>query len=268
MLVASDLDGTLLGPDGQMSARTIAAIEAATSAGITVAAATGRSWRSALERIAPAPIRYAICSNGGLVYDTHEDQVIEHRPFSGRLALSVVAAVREAHPGAGCGWETAEGFDFDAAFVAACGTVSEVGMGTPVGAITDSTDVTKVFVTIPGLESAALQAAVRNVLPAGAQASASAERFVEATAPGVDKGATVAWLADHLGFGAEAVTAIGDQLNDVSMLTWAGCGVAMGNAHENTLNIADQVTESNARDGAALVIEQLTAASPSHQPPS
>jgi len=259
MLVASDLDGTLLGPDGQLSTRTIAAVEAATAAGITVAAATGRSWRSALERIDAAPIRYVICSNGGLVYDRHVGGVVHHRPFDGPLAISVVDAVRGAHPHAGCGWETADGFDFDERFLAECPTVDEVGMGEPVGQITVGTDVTKVFVCIPGLESADLQAAVRQVLPAGAQASASAQRFVEATAPGVDKGSTVAWLTDHLGLRAGDVTAIGDQLNDVSMLTWAGQGVAMGNGHDNTKAIADWITASNSDDGAAQVIEALTA---------
>lgn len=259
MLVASDLDGTLLGPDGRLSKRTIAAVEAATDAGITVAAATGRSWRSALDRIAPAPIRYVVCSNGGLVYDTHVGDVVHHRPFAGALALSVVEAVRLAHPGAGCGWETAHGFDFDEAFLAECPTVDEVGMGEPVGPIGADTDVTKVFVCIPGFESARLQDAVRAVLPSGAQASASAMRFVEATAPGVDKGSTVAWLAAHLGVAQPDVMAMGDQLNDVSMLTWAGRSVAMGNAHEHTMATADHVTLTNAEDGAAIAIEDLTA---------
>jgi Cof subfamily protein (haloacid dehalogenase superfamily) len=57
----------------------------------------------------------------------------------------------------------------------------------------------------------------------------SHERFGELTAPGISKGIALAHLATHLGIPQERTVAIGDQENDLSMLHWAGLGLAMGN---------------------------------------
>ncbi len=73
--------------------------------------------------------------------------------------------------------------------------------------------------------------AVRPLLPPDLEVSSSGASFVEVTAPGVDKGAALARLADRLGLGAEHVVAFGDQHNDLAMLAWAGRGYAMANAH-------------------------------------
>ena len=53
------------------------------------------------------------------------------------------------------------------------------------------------------------------------------------------------------------MVAFGDGLNDHEMLTWAGHGVAMGNADDATKAIADEVTASNDDDGVASVVERL-----------
>jgi len=48
-------------------------------------------------------------------------------------------------------------------------------------------------------------------------------------------------------------------LNDISMLEWAGRGIAVANAHAEVLAVADEVTASNDEDGVALVLEELLA---------
>jgi hydroxymethylpyrimidine pyrophosphatase-like HAD family hydrolase len=73
------------------------------------------------------------------------------------------------------------------------------------------------------------------------------------TAAGVNKATAVA----ELGVPPEAVIAFGDYPNDIPLLTWAGRGVAMGNAHADVLAIADEVTATNDEDGVALVLERL-----------
>jgi hydroxymethylpyrimidine pyrophosphatase-like HAD family hydrolase len=45
--------------------------------------------------------------------------------------------------------------------------------------------------------------------------------------------------------------------NDIPMLTWAGRGIAVANAHPDVLAIADEVTASNDDDGVAVVIEEV-----------
>jgi hydroxymethylpyrimidine pyrophosphatase-like HAD family hydrolase len=51
--------------------------------------------------------------------------------------------------------------------------------------------------------------------------------------------------------------AFGDNLNDHSMLQWAGLGVAMANADRTTQAVADEITVSNDDDGVAVVLERL-----------
>jgi hydroxymethylpyrimidine pyrophosphatase-like HAD family hydrolase len=55
---------------------------------------------------------------------------------------------------------------------------------------------------------------------------------------------------------ADDVVAFGDMPNDVPMLRWAGLGVAMGNAHPDAIEAADEVTATNADDGVARVLER------------
>jgi hydroxymethylpyrimidine pyrophosphatase-like HAD family hydrolase len=66
----------------------------------------------------------------------------------------------------------------------------------------------------------------------------------------------VAELARPLGVAAEDVVAFGDMPNDVPMILWAGLGVAMGNAHPEVIEAADEVTTPNSDDGLARVLER------------
>jgi hypothetical protein len=81
--------------------------------------------------------------------------------------------------------------------------------------------------------------------------------FVEVLAPTVSKGRALAFLAERFGVPRAEVIAIGDSGNDVSMLRWAGLGVAMGNAFPAALAAADWVAPSVEEDGAAVVIEKF-----------
>ena len=64
-------------------------------------------------------------------------------------------------------------------------------------------------------------------------------------------------VCERLGIAAEEVIAIGDNHNDIAMVTWAGRGIAMGNAHPALLAVVDEQTESNVEDGVAQVLETL-----------
>jgi Cof subfamily protein (haloacid dehalogenase superfamily) len=85
------------------------------------------------------------------------------------------------------------------------------------------------------------------------------DRLIEATGPDASKGDALARLAAHLGAsqsGTMAVMAVGDQDNDVSMIAWAGLGVAMGNASPEAKAVADVIAPSLEADGAAWAIER------------
>ena len=71
----------------------------------------------------------------------------------------------------------------------------------------------------------------------------------------MDKGRSLARLAELLGLTADEVMAFGDGQNDVSMIEAAGTGVAMQNGCPEALRAADIVAPSNLEDGVAQVIE-------------
>ncbi len=72
-----------------------------------------------------------------------------------------------------------------------------------------------------------------------------------------DKGAGLRWLCSHLDLDADDVIAVGDELNDLTMLEWAGRGVAVENADARVRAAADDVIGSHLADGVAIFLEQL-----------
>ena len=85
----------------------------------------------------------------------------------------------------------------------------------------------------------------------------TADFYFEFMAPGIDKGRALAGALPKLGIDASEVIAFGDGQNDVSMLRWAGTGVAMGNAVDEAKAAADMVTASNNEDGIALALAEF-----------
>ena len=71
------------------------------------------------------------------------------------------------------------------------------------------------------------------------------------------KGSGLQFLAEHLGFSAEHVVAFGDGENDIELLEWAGFGIAVANAHERLIQIADWVCPPVTEEGVAQVIEAM-----------
>ncbi|HEY5586778.1 MAG TPA: Cof-type HAD-IIB family hydrolase [Ruminiclostridium sp.] len=74
---------------------------------------------------------------------------------------------------------------------------------------------------------------------------------------GVSKGAALKRLSELLGISAEEMIAIGDNENDISMLEYAGLGVAMDNGEDCAKGAAQYVTAANNQDGVAQAIEKF-----------
>ena len=88
-------------------------------------------------------------------------------------------------------------------------------------------------------------------------ATSSGINFAEVTPEGADKGAALSRLCAQLEIVPEEVIAFGDNLNDLTMLEWAGRGIAMGNALDEVKEIADEVTSTNVEFGVARILEEL-----------
>lgn len=87
----------------------------------------------------------------------------------------------------------------------------------------------------------------------------SAPFYIEVVPKGIDKGASIAKLAQLHGVDASEIIAFGDERNDLTMLEYVGHGVAMGNALDEVKAIANEVTDTNDEDGVAKTLERILA---------
>lgn len=81
--------------------------------------------------------------------------------------------------------------------------------------------------------------------------------FLELVPKGIDKAQSLAVLLEKIGGTKEEMIAVGDGFNDLSMIQYAGLGVAMANAQEPVRQAADYITLSNEEDGVAAVVEKF-----------
>lgn len=260
-LVVSDLDGTLFGPDHRLSPRTCAAIAGAAERGVRFVAATGRSHRTALPRLVPAPAIEAICaSNGSATWHVADGRFTTTRCIDNDTLPKVMEILRHSFPTMAFGWESAEGFGWDPAWL-------ERRHHSPELAAPDwrpgpldpdrHRDLFKIMAWDGDLKQAELAAVVAEQMPPDVVCTTSGADFVEITGDGVDKASAAAAWCEAAGIEADEVVAFGDQHNDLSMLAWAGHGVAMGNAHIDVRSVADEVIGTNAEDAVAAYLEAI-----------
>jgi Cof subfamily protein (haloacid dehalogenase superfamily) len=258
-LLASDLDGTLVGPSGDLSPRTRTMLGTLDAAGIPVVFVTGRPPRW-LERVAEGRAGVAICANGALVVDLRTLGVLEATTFDPDIVLDVATRLRAVLPSAAFGLETLDGFAMESSYTrrydvgpARIGVLEDLVRGGP--------DVIKVLLRVPGARSDDLLATARPVLAGVATPTHSnaADGMLEIGAPGVSKAAALARVAEHLGIRAAEVAAFGDMPNDVEMLRWAGLSYAMTGGHPEAIAAAKGVAPRCEEDGVAQVVEFLLA---------
>lgn len=84
----------------------------------------------------------------------------------------------------------------------------------------------------------------------------SGDFFIDLMHKDASKGAALQKLAEKRGIPAENVMAIGNYYNDLTMLTFAGLGVAMDNSPQEVKDAADAVTASNNEEGVKLALEK------------
>jgi len=262
-LVATDLDGTLLGADGHVSARTREVLRAVEAAGVPVVFVTGRPLRWAEEVFDDVGDHgLAIVSNGALVWDVAADRARLERPVPAEVVLAVTTALREACPGTAYALETPAGIALEPVFVERFEVPDGVRRG-PVADLLAAGDgpVLKLLARHEEIEAEAFWAIAREALGEQVEVTwSSTSALLEISAAGVTKATTLAMLCAELGVAAEDVVAFGDMPNDLPMLTWAGRSWAMAGAHPTVLAAADQVAPDHDDDGVARVLAELVPA--------
>jgi Cof subfamily protein (haloacid dehalogenase superfamily) len=261
-LIATDLDGTLLGADGALSPRSARALQAAAAAGIVVVFATGRPPMIAGREVdaAGSGVHYGVMANGTIVCTLPEVEVLHSVSFSAAVARDAVRTLRLHDPAIGIGLATDRGFTAEHGFHermpvhAGNAEVDDALVGHD-----DAVDAIKLLAFHPTRTAHELMAELPLVLGPTLTVNHMGAEAVEIAPAGADKGVGLQWLCRHLDIDADDVWVFGDEINDLPMFSVAGHRVAVQNAHATVRDAADEVTASNADDGVALVIERLLA---------
>lgn len=260
-LLALDLDGTLLRGDGSLSAGTLGALRAAQARGLTLLFVTTRPPRRVrLVSGAGELCGLAICGNGSLLYDLKSDTLLHQERLCSEHAALLVESLRTAIPDVAFAVEVGLRYGCDANY----GILAEHARDRvdPLMRRADALElcregVSKLIVQQFDWPLPELLQMTRVFASSRAAVFLSGSQCVEVVAPGVGKASALQRYCAARGIAASEVIAFGDMPHDLPMLRWAGCGIAVANAHPEVLAAADLVTRSNDADGVALALERL-----------
>ena len=264
-----DIDGTLVSKHDHVAPSVRRAVQSAREAGCEVVLCTGRT-RHRTYTIAEqlgSPAGYAITSNGGVLanLDTHE--ILYRHLLPVEVALEVIRTVREAGADPFV-YEDSDSLHTEGARVLyhPDTIVSHYILNDPryrpYAGLLNTLPFCPVSISAYGHPNKIRPIAERlrvkladsvSVIESGTEFDWGVEFYV----PGVSKQLGAATLMARLGLKQEEAMAVGDHHNDLELLAWAGCGVAMGNAQPEVLAIADWITASVHDHGVAKAIERF-----------
>ncbi|MBO5389286.1 MAG: HAD family phosphatase [Lachnospiraceae bacterium] len=118
-------------------------------------------------------------------------------------------------------------------------------------------DMTKCLLTAEPAKAEVCEKELAELLSPGLNVFRSEPYFIEITTKGVDKAESVDKLVKAIGMKQEDTICCGDGFNDLTMVQYAGVGVAMGNAQQVVKDNADYITASCDEDGIVQVIKEF-----------
>lgn len=255
-LIAIDLDGTLLNENNQIPQRVKHAIHKAMAKGAYVVLSTGRTRKGAIRFYEELGLdTLLIISGGAEVFEPVSGHMVFSRPVDPVLVKELLhyaydngihaqvyidgeLVYRERNKYSDA-YEVPYGFS---------GIVIE-------DILTRDFITPKVlFVTEPE-NVARIQKETAKLFPM-LKSMNSYPSYVEFASPEISKGEALKFVAEHYHISREEIIAIGDTQIDISMIDYAGLGVAVANAVPEALSAADIVCRSNEDGGVADVIEQ------------
>jgi Cof subfamily protein (haloacid dehalogenase superfamily) len=255
-LLGLDVDGTLLRHDKTIHVDDRAAIRRARDAGISVVLATGRlvgTTMAIAEQVGLDGLM--VCADGTLVVDAKTHHVVERRSFSLAHARHATQLAREHGLGTFVLHDDAIHFDERAAMHAhyASGWTPHLTQHPTLEECCVTADVLGIISFGPQLQVEATREKLGDEAGAATLTfGAMVDHVLKLTPIGIDKATGLAAVAAHLGLAREQVAAVGDWLNDVPMLKWAGRSYAMGQAVEEVRRSAQIVLKATAREGGGI----------------
>jgi len=266
-MVVIDIDGTLLNPEGKISVRTLAAVQAAQQAGIVVTLATARRYCNTVQIARELGLQCSVIVYDGAMIVGYPHATILHTHSLQKLVAqqAVELLLRHhiqpvVHPNTGLqeeiwtGPQNGDNLWLEAYFSVYAEQVHRMtydmlctGDDDPLRVVAFDTEE-----AILGLapELIALDCSWTTI-NRGTYGCAE----IAFMNPLCSKASGVAVLAQHLDIPLQQVMALGDNNNDIAMLRSVGLGVAMGQASATVKAAAQAITASNAEDGAARAIE-------------
>lgn len=263
-LIALDLDGTLLLPDGTVSPKVAETLTIARSKGIKLVLCSGRPLPGVLPLLEELDLEnegdHVITYNGALVQQTNDGKILAHHTMDHDDFLEVESLSQKL--GIHCHAVNDQGVyttNKDISYY----SVRESFLTTvplryrTVEEMDPSILISKMMFVEP---KEILEEAIAQIPSAFAEKYTllrSEDFFLEVLNKSASKGQALRDLAAILEIPREEVMAIGDNGNDLDMLEFAGMGVAMGNASFEAKEASDYVTDSNVHDGVATAIEKF-----------
>ncbi|GFH40761.1 Cof-type HAD-IIB family hydrolase [Lactococcus insecticola] len=284
-LIATDMDGTLLNDEMELSAENITAIKQAQNAGMTVIVATGRSVEEARPILQDAGINVPIItSNGAQIFD--KDGKNTFTVGLDTVKLKTAMAILRQHEiyfelftdkggytenkadrlASVAHWlkSTSPDLTEDEALVIAKSHMATL----PIKAAENFDEIVarqaagdlsvlKIFAMAQiGDKNLARARQELDKLP-GLAVTSSGSNNIEINHIDAQKGKSLEKVADRLGISLSDVAALGDNFNDISMLERVGASIAMANAEPAVKKIAKYQTLKNTENGVAHAIDKL-----------
>lgn len=259
-LLALDLDGTSLRPDGTLSPEVIRAVLDANAAGVMVVIATARPPRSvrtfydSLQLNTPQ-----ISYNGALIVHPPSGMELSHTPLAGTIARRAVALARHLDPETVIDLEINDRWitdRVDERFTTA--TAKQFGAD-EVGPLKPwlTQPVTKLMISQTPERLRPIHDALLARFRRRMDIHITDADRIQLVARGVDKAWAISDVARRFAISPERVMAVGDAPNDAAMLNWAGLGVVVRNAWPEARAAADAEVAANEHDGVAEAIDRF-----------
>ncbi len=263
------MDGTLLNKDKEIPLENIEAVKLAKEAGVYFVIATGRHDSMIKAYLDDLHIEMPVIScNGGMVREPFSDKVFALHPLSSEQTLDII----EAAKGVGADYHLychnlIYGEQVSGKISYYAERNRQLSERDQIRLLTDpdyqgfiegtNEEIFKVLVLCDDPEK--LAAAGDEIhRRTGIRATQSDKNLIDVMQSGITKAGAMAELCKGLGIKQEETAAIGDQLNDLQMIKWAGVGVAMANAVDEIKAASQLVTEkSNHDSGVAEAIKKL-----------
>jgi 5-amino-6-(5-phospho-D-ribitylamino)uracil phosphatase len=273
-LLAIDIDGTLVNSRDELTPPTREALIRAGQSGIRLVLATGRRYSKTLHLVEPLGIDVPLVSaSGGLVKDPLDHRTLFRAEFDPDVLLSILAVIDEFNfDPLLCADTYNDGFDFYLArFDVRSPQLAEYlirnsadGRVWPHILTDPPPGVFLAFTMGTHPQMLEVESRLHERLPERLythvlRSPRYAGYLCEISPAGVTKWSGVCQLASLWGIDQSAICAVGDDVNDISMIRSAGLGVAMGNALPPVKAAADRIAPTHDEDGLVQVVEWLLA---------